>query len=74
MTKNADFSKISNFTKKRATLRSSPYGCLTSCQVREKSLERFFRKAVKDGRTHNTDSSFQPGTNKYDKNNKNNKE
>ena len=37
---------------KRATLRSSPYGCLTSCQVSEKSLERFLRKDVTHARTH----------------------
>ena len=67
--KKGDFSY---FTKKRATLRSSPYRCLTSCQVSEKSLERFLRKAVTDARTHGrtdkTDSigpsGFQPGTNK----------
>ena len=62
MAKNADFSKISKFYKKKATLLSSPYGC----QVREKSLEWFLRKAETDGETHKTDSigpsGFQPGT------------
>ena len=47
--KKGDFSY---FRKKRATLRSSPYGCLTSCQISEKSLERFLRKAIPDGRTN----------------------
>ena len=67
MAKNADFSKIINFYKKWATLRSSPYGCLSSCQVREKSLERFLRKAETDRRMDKSDSigpsGFQPGTN-----------
>ena len=35
--------KSAIFTKKRATLRLSPYWSLTSCQVLEKILERFLR-------------------------------
>ena len=46
------FYQNQQFLQKKATLRSSPYGCLTSCQVSEKSLERFMRKAVTDGHTH----------------------
>ena len=67
--------KSAIFTNKMATLRSSPYGCLTSCQVREKSLERFLRKAVAHARTH-TDGQeqfyrscrFTAGAQKYCKN------
>ena len=65
------FSQPRILIKKTSTLRSSPNGYLTSYQVSEKSLERFLRKAVTDGRTNGrmdkaeliSPFGFQPGTN-----------
>ena len=43
--KRAILAKSAIFIKKKDTVRSSPYGCLTSCQVSEKSLEPFFQNS-----------------------------